>query len=205
MSGRGSTTTWARRGRSRSVDRRPAVSAGLRRHHRQRAHRQLLVADAGASGNTYHEKPEANWVTPAKVNAIRGEVVRQCDELDGLVDGVVANYMACRAIFDISQGAANRNPWSGKRCPNNVDPNPGDTSANACLTDGQTSTLKMVYSPYRFATPLANGVRSFGMWTPNTNPSGSGLIVNTDSRGKRARLRTRRCIRIWESWASPGS
>src|SRR5580704_673080 len=48
-----------------------------------------------------HEKPLANWVTPAKVNAIRGEFVRQCDGLDGLVDGIVNNYMACRAIFDI--------------------------------------------------------------------------------------------------------
>ena len=25
------------------------------------------------------EKPSANWVTPAKVDAIRGEFMRQCD------------------------------------------------------------------------------------------------------------------------------
>jgi hypothetical protein len=35
----------------------------------------------------------------------------------------------------------------------------------ACLTDGQIATLKMVYARYDFATPLANGVKSFGMWT----------------------------------------
>ena len=63
------------------------------------------------------EKPLANWVTPAKVNAIRGEFMRQCDKLDGLVDGVINNYMACRAIFDVRQGAPNRNPWAAKRCP----------------------------------------------------------------------------------------
>ena len=34
---------------------------------------------------------------------------------------------------------------------------PTDTSANACLTDGQISTLEFVYSRYPFATPLANG------------------------------------------------
>ena len=130
------------------------------------------------------EKPLANWVTPAKVNAIRGEFMRQCDKLDGLVDGVINNYMACRAIFDVKQGQPNRNPWAAKRCPNNVDPNPQDTSASACLTDGQTATLKMVYSPYEFATPLANGVKSFGMWVPNTDPSGSGLIANTRYRGQ---------------------
>ena len=89
------------------------------------------------------EKPLANWVTPAKVNAIRGEFMRQCDTLDGLADGIINNYMACRAIFDVTQGARNRHPWAAKRCPNNVDPNPADTSASACLTDGQISTLRV--------------------------------------------------------------
>jgi len=123
------------------------------------------------------EKPAANWVTPAKINAIRGEFMRQCDAFDGLTDGIINNYMACRAIFDLSRGAANRHPWAAKRCPGNVDPNPADTSASACLTDGQISTLELVYSHYKFASPLANGVREFGMWTPNTDPSGSGLIL----------------------------
>jgi hypothetical protein len=116
------------------------------------------------------EKPLANWVIPAKVNAIRGEFMRQCDKLDGLADGIINNYTACRAIFDVTQGAPNRNPWAAKRCPDNVDPNPADT--------------KMVYSRYVFATPLANGVKSFGMWLPNTDPSGSGLIAATRYRGQ---------------------
>src|ERR1051325_10656050 len=110
-----------------------------------------------------HEKPIAHWVTPAKINAIRSEFVRQCDALDGLADGIMNNYLACRAIFDLSRGARNRHPWAAKRCPNNVDPDPSDASANACLTDGQISTLEFVYSHYTFASPLANGVRVFGM------------------------------------------
>ena len=131
-----------------------------------------------------HEKPQANWVTPAKVNAIRGEFMRQCDSLDGLADGIINNYMACRAIFDVSQGAKNRRPWAAKRCPNNVDPNPEDTSANACLTDGQISTLQFTYARYQFAAPLAHGAKTFGMWLPNTDPSGSGLILNARFRGQ---------------------
>jgi pimeloyl-ACP methyl ester carboxylesterase len=130
------------------------------------------------------EKPIANWVPPSKVNAIRGEFMRQCDRLDGLVDGIINNYMGCRAIFDVSQGAPNRQPWAAKRCPDNVDPNPADTSANACLTDGQISTLQFVYSRYRFSTPLANGVQTFGMWLPNTDPSGSSLMANARLRGQ---------------------
>jgi pimeloyl-ACP methyl ester carboxylesterase len=130
------------------------------------------------------EKPAANWVTMAKVNTIRGEVMRQCDKLDGLVDGIMNNYIACRAIFDVKQGTKNRHPWASKRCPGNVDPNPADTSANACLTDGQISTLEFVYMRYPFAAPLANGVKTFGMWLPNTDPSGSGLIVGARFRGQ---------------------
>jgi hypothetical protein len=110
--------------------------------------------------------------------------MRQCDGLDGLVDGVMNNYVACRAIFDVSQGTPGRHPWSTKRCPDHVDPNPADTTAAACLTDGQMATLEFVYRRYPFATPLANGVKSFGMWVPNTDPSGSGLIADMRYRGQ---------------------
>jgi hypothetical protein len=130
------------------------------------------------------ERPLANWVTPAKVNAIRGEFMRQCDTLDGLADGIINNYMACRAIFDVSQGARGRRPWAAKRCPDGVDRNPEDTSADACLSDGQIATLEFTYSRYAFATPLAHGTSTFGMWVPNTDPSGSGLIVPTRFRGQ---------------------
>jgi hypothetical protein len=130
------------------------------------------------------EKPLSNWVTRAKASAIRAEFMRQADQLDGLADGVINNYMAARALFDLSQGDPKRNPWAALRAPDGVDPNPADTSANARLTDGQIETLKLVYSRYPFATPLANGVRSFGMWVPNTDPAGSGLIADRRFRGQ---------------------
>jgi pimeloyl-ACP methyl ester carboxylesterase len=130
------------------------------------------------------EKPLANWVTRAKVNAIRSEFIRQCDGLDGLADGIINNYMACRAIFDVKHGAKGRRPWASKRCPDNVDPNPAGATAAACLTDGQISTLEFVYSRYAFASTLANGVTTFGMWLPNTDPSGSGLISDVRFRGQ---------------------
>jgi len=130
------------------------------------------------------EKPAANWVTAAKVNAIRGEFMRQCDKLDGLADGIINNYPACRAIFDVQQGKAGRDPWAAKRCPGKRDPNPDDVSEAACLTDGQISTLRLVYGRYSFATPLANNVKTFGMWLPNTDPQGSGLISGARFRGQ---------------------
>jgi len=134
------------------------------------------------------EKPIANWVTRAKVNAIRGEFMRQCDGLDGLVDGVVNNYQRCRIRFansELVNSAPGRRLWAEKRCPGNIDPNPADTTAGACLTDGQISTLEFIYRrAYQFKTPLANNVKSFGMWLPNTDPSGSGLIADVRFRGQ---------------------
>jgi hypothetical protein len=130
------------------------------------------------------EKPAANFVPTAKTNAIRAEFIRQGDKLDGLEDGVINNYMAARALFDMSQGNKKRNPWAALRGPDGKDPNPADTSVDAKLSDGQIETLKFIYTPYKFATPLANGVKSFGMWVPNTDPSGSGLLANTRYKGQ---------------------
>jgi len=130
------------------------------------------------------EKPAANWVPPAKTAAIRAEFIRQGDKLDGLEDGVINNYMAARALFDMSQGDPKRNPWAALRGPGGRDPDPADTSANAKLSDGQIETLKFIYTPYKFATPLAHGVKSFGMWVPTTDPSGSGLLVPQRYRGQ---------------------
>jgi feruloyl esterase len=130
------------------------------------------------------EKPLSNWVTRAKANAIRAEFMRRADKLDGLADGVINNYMAARALFDMSQGDPGRNPWAAIRAPNGVDPNPEDSSVNARLTDGQMETLKVIYSRYAFATPLAHGARTFGMWVPNTDPAGGGLISDRRFRGQ---------------------
>jgi hypothetical protein len=130
------------------------------------------------------EKLVANWVTPAKVKAITAEFLRQCDNLDGLADGVINNYLASRAIFDVTDGIGPADPWAALRATNGVDPNPNDTSASTKITDGQVKTLELSYSPYKFSTPLANGVKSFGMWLPTTSPDDFGMITGTRYKGQ---------------------
>ena len=123
------------------------------------------------------EKPLENWVTPAKVNAIRAEFLRQCDDLDGLSDGIIFNYNAARAIFNVNDGVGPKDPWAALRAPNNVDPDPEDKSESAKLTDGQIKTMELSYSTYIFTTPLANNVKGFGMWLPTVEPDGFGMIT----------------------------
>jgi feruloyl esterase len=130
------------------------------------------------------EKPLKNWVTPAKVNAIRAEFLRQCDNLDGISDGIISNYMAARAIFNVNDGVGPTDPWAALRAPNNIDPDPNDKSESAKLTNEQIKTMEFVYSPYTFATPLANGVTSFGMWLPTTEPDGFGMIAGQRFKGQ---------------------
>ena len=130
------------------------------------------------------EKPLKNWVTPAKVNAIRTEFLRQCDTLDGLADGIINNYIAARIIFNVNDGIGPSDPWAVLRAPNNIDPNPNDKSELAKLTDEQIKTMEFVYSPYKFSTPLANGVKAFGMWLPTIEPDGFGMITGTRYKGQ---------------------
>jgi feruloyl esterase len=130
------------------------------------------------------EKPLANWVTPAKVNAIRAEFLRQCDKLDGLSDGIINNYMASRAIFDVTDGSGPSDPWAALREPNKKNALPEDNTISARLTNEQIKTLEFVYSPYKFPSPLANGVKSFGMWLPTTDPESFGTITPIRYKGQ---------------------
>lgn len=130
------------------------------------------------------EKPLANWVTPAKANAIRAEFLRQCDNLDGLSDGIINNYMASRAIFDVTDGSGPADPWANMRESNTKSPEPADNSNSDKLTNGQIKTLEFVYSRYKFPAPLANGVKTFGMWLPTTDPESFGTISSARYKGQ---------------------
>ena len=130
------------------------------------------------------EKPLSSWVTPDKTNAIRAEFLKQCDKLDGLSDGIINNYMASRAIFDVTDGSGPVDPWAALREPNKNDREPEDNSTSAKLTSEQIKTLEFVYSPYKFTSSLANGVKSFGMWLPTTDPESFGTITPSRYKGQ---------------------
>src|SRR5690606_6126194 len=63
------------------------------------------------------EIPLENWVPPTKGNAILAEFMRRCDHLDGLVDGIINNYVDCRAIFNVNDGIGEADPWAARRRP----------------------------------------------------------------------------------------
>jgi Tannase and feruloyl esterase len=92
------------------------------------------------------------WVSPDKAKLAAAEVLRQCDELDGLRDGVIDHYRACDARFDGQHGTA---PWSRIRCADGAD------RGMDCLSDAQIATVVQMHSATRFEFELANGLTDF--------------------------------------------
>ena len=104
------------------------------------------------------------WIPPAKVAVIGKEVLRQCDALDGLADGLVSNYMACDKRFN---PALSGNPLAAIRCEGGAD------TGDSCLSDAQMRAANAVHASMTYPFPLANGRTTFSGW-----PTGSESATN---------------------------
>lgn len=155
------------------------------------------------------ENALTSHVPQIKGRAIAAEFMRQCDGLDGLDDGVINDYMACRAIFDVNDGKGTKSPWSSRRCPDGRDPAPEDASERACLTDGQITTLQFIFSRQPFGYTRAHGTKTFGMWAPSTEvivgglPPASGNALLNDIRYQ-GQEEAPGNARVFSSLGSPG-
>ncbi len=128
----------------------------------------------GPSKIRIQEKTTANWIPASKGTAILAEFMRQCDKLDGLTDGVIHNYVDCRALFNTATSKTLQDSWAKLHCAGDNDPAPADTSNNACLTASQIKTLGYIFSDQAAAITLPNGRNNFGMWTPTTAVASQG-------------------------------
>ena len=88
------------------------------------------------------------WVPPTKAPAIRAEVLRLCDSLDGLEDGVINNYYACNRMLDPT---ITPSPLAHLLCPAGAD------ADDNCLSDAQIATINSFHTPFQFGFPLSNG------------------------------------------------
>jgi len=121
----------------------------------------------GPSRIRIQEIPMANWVPAERGPALLAEIMRQCDGLDGSLDGVINNYVDCRAIFNVNDGKGSADPWANLRCA-------GTNATDSCLTSAQIDTLHMIFSDYYPGITLPNGRSNFGMWAPTTAIAASG-------------------------------
>jgi feruloyl esterase len=110
----------------------------------------------------------AGWIAPAKQAAIGAEVLRQCDALDGLADGVIANYRACTARFDPQKVPQ---PYAAIRCADGAD------TGDACVSDAQIATLNQMHAPTRFGFELAHGWSQFPGYASGRESQGGWLNI----------------------------
>jgi feruloyl esterase len=103
------------------------------------------------------------WLGVTKIQLVHDTVMSACDALDGLTDGVVNNYVACKPLADAALTA--------KRCPSGAD------EGATCLSDAQLSAINGAHAGYTFNFSVANGVTSY----PGFSYGGEGLSGNWSS------------------------
>jgi feruloyl esterase len=95
------------------------------------------------------------WIPPAKVAVVAKEVLRQCDGLDGIDDGLVSNYIACNRRFD---PAAAPDALAAVRCADGAD------AGETCLSDAQIKAANAVHGSVSLPFALHGGWTTFSGW-----------------------------------------
>lgn len=127
-----------------------------------------------------------------KVQLVHDTVRDACDALDGIVDQVVSNPVACRPLADAALVA--------RRCPS------GSDEGATCFSDAQINTLRWAYTGQLFTFPIANGHTSYpgylygsegvtggletwvtGTTAPTSNPDAAGVSRSYNIGGTFAR------------------
>jgi len=89
-------------------------------------------------------------------------VLDACDTLDGIADGIVSRYAACKAAFDPKK----------LRCPDGHD-------SDTCLTEPQITAVETIHSPYVFPFPVANGVTTYPGYNYGGEDQPGGMVAWT--------------------------
>ena len=97
-----------------------------------------------------NNEPQFNggWLNPAKSETLAKFVAQACDELDGLRDGVISNYLACQSKVNLQ----------GLRCQGGAD------TGDSCLSDAQIVAVQTVHAPHPFPFAMANGIATYPQW-----------------------------------------
>ena len=102
-----------------------------------------------AKYNAWRASFDGGWMDKAKIDLLQQETAKQCDGLDGLVDGVISKYRGCASVFD----------FSPIRCPGGLD------KGDSCLSDQQIKAAKAWRSQYDWHFPIKNGYTSIQGWS----------------------------------------
>ena len=107
-----------------------------------RAHRPHSTPSRwpASSGSCSPGTTARSGVVGCEVDTVQAEVVRQCDAVDGLADGLTENPLACK--FDVTTLACK----------------PGQTG-DTCLTPAQIGMVNLMYGPFKDENGVERGPR----------------------------------------------
>lgn len=100
------------------------------------------------------------WLSPEKIALLAAAVLRTCDGLDGVRDGLISNVAGCRSAFQLET----------LRCPSGADEGPH------CLSDPQLGSVRAFDSAFEFGFELPDGVHGFGRWPILQGGFGPGAV-----------------------------
>jgi len=98
-------------------------------------------------GQVLYRTPGA-WISPQKISLLASSVMKACDELDGLKDGIISNTAACHRAFSVES----------LRCHD------GKDTGEECLSDTQIGTIRAFDSAIAFGFDLQGAVNGFSRW-----------------------------------------
>lgn len=102
-----------------------------------------------AKYNAWRASFDGGWMDQAKINLLQQETTKQCDGLDGIVDGVISKYRGCASVFN----------FSPIRCPDGLD------KGDSCLSDRQIKAVTAWRSQYDWHFPIKNGFTGIPGWS----------------------------------------
>ena len=121
----------------------------------RRCRRSLVHSSIGDPLARAKTQTGDGWIPPAKVAVIAKEVLRQCDALDGIEDGLVSNYIACNRKFD---PAVTPDALAAVRCADGAD------TGETCLSDAQIGRPRPCTATVYSRSRSHNGWTTFSGW-----------------------------------------
>jgi feruloyl esterase len=89
-------------------------------------------------------------------------VLEACDASDGIVDGVVSDYLACRPAADRSVAS--------KRCV-------GAYVPGTCFTQPQLDFIQRLHAPVPFSLMMANGISDYPGLSYGAEAGPNGIAI----------------------------
>jgi pimeloyl-ACP methyl ester carboxylesterase len=96
--------------------------------------------------------PSAAWSNPNKIASLVAHVVAQCDELDGIKDGIISDVRSCNAKV------TNATIKTNLRCVGGTD------SGDSCFSDAQLAAIEKIASPVQYSFAFAGGSTTYPRW-----------------------------------------